>query len=225
MQARDRSGHHLYDESMQRQAAAPARGRRQNQRGASTRMHLLDVSLRLLSTGRPEAVSVNLVAREAGVTWGTVQYQFGDADGLWAATLDHLLLAGGPAVWFKPSANSIPGRVRAVINMAWSALNSPYYTARTNLEFNLARSHEELIREFPRTATTLDAIDGIWKSEFAALFGDLPAKRSSIARVCAFLPTTLRSMHAAYTYGSPFNVNEALAGLCDVVTAYLVANS
>ena len=55
--------------------------RRPNRRGETSRKHVLDVALRLLASGGPEAVSVKLVAKEADVTWGTVQYQFGDADG------------------------------------------------------------------------------------------------------------------------------------------------
>jgi AcrR family transcriptional regulator len=63
-----------------------AQGTRLNRRGRETRRHLLEVALRCLEAG-PEAASANLVAREAGATWGTVQHQFGDVDALGAAVL------------------------------------------------------------------------------------------------------------------------------------------
>jgi AcrR family transcriptional regulator len=66
--------------------AVSAKGTRLNRRGLETRQHLLEVALECLAAG-PEAASANLVARESGVTWGTVQHQFGDVDGLWAAVL------------------------------------------------------------------------------------------------------------------------------------------
>ena len=66
-----------------------AKGTRLNRRGLETRRTLLKVAIRCLADGS-EGVSANLIAREAGVTWGTVQHQFGDADGLWAAVLAHI---------------------------------------------------------------------------------------------------------------------------------------
>src|SRR5205807_7005375 len=71
-------------------------GRRSNRRGEASRKHVLDVALRLLASGGPEAVSVKLIAKEPDVTWGTVQYQFGDADGFWAAAILHILDTAGP---------------------------------------------------------------------------------------------------------------------------------
>src|SRR6187402_380922 len=74
-----------------------AKGTRLNRRGLQTRLHMIDVAIRALASPREgEQVSANLVAREAGVTWGTVQHQFGDADGLWAAVLEHILAEWEP---------------------------------------------------------------------------------------------------------------------------------
>ena len=65
-----------------------AKGTRLNRRGLETRGNMLDVAVRVLAAGGPDAVSANSVAKEAGATWGVVQHQFGDADGLWAAVLE-----------------------------------------------------------------------------------------------------------------------------------------
>ena len=50
-------------------AALSAKGTRLNRRGLETRRHLLDVAVQCLAAGGPEAVSANLVAKEAGATW------------------------------------------------------------------------------------------------------------------------------------------------------------
>ena len=41
-----------------------------------------------LATGRRAECADLMAANYAGVTWGTIQHQFGDADGVWTAVLD-----------------------------------------------------------------------------------------------------------------------------------------
>src|ERR1700730_16274020 len=108
-----------YDESMTAPEGKLKAGRRPNRRGEASRKHVLDVALRLLATGGPEAVSVKLIAKEADVTWGTVQYQFGDADGFWAATILHILDTARPHVCARPSAGSGDRRIAATIHPLW----------------------------------------------------------------------------------------------------------
>ena len=119
-------------------------GRRPNRRGEASRRHVLDVALRLLASGGPETVSVKLIAKEADVTWGTVQYQFGDADGFWAATILHILDTAGPDIWGRPSAGSVETRVAEVIDLLWNAFDSPYNAVVTNLRSALAKDRIEL---------------------------------------------------------------------------------
>ena len=61
--------------------------RRPNRRGQATRENMLEAALRSLASGDPGSVSANRIAKDIGATWGAVQYQFGDADGFWAAVL------------------------------------------------------------------------------------------------------------------------------------------
>ncbi|MFZ2242965.1 MAG: TetR/AcrR family transcriptional regulator, partial [Gordonia amarae] len=63
--------------------------RRANKRGVATRESMIETAIVALATGDPAAVSGNRIAREVGVTWGAIKYQFGDIDGLWAAVLRH----------------------------------------------------------------------------------------------------------------------------------------
>src|SRR5690606_41805060 len=61
--------------------------RRANRRGQATRENMLEAALAALATGDPGAVSANRIAKQIGVTWGAVKYQFGDLDGLWTSVL------------------------------------------------------------------------------------------------------------------------------------------
>ena len=196
-------------------------GRRPNRRGESSRRHVLDVALQQLATGGPDAVSVKLIAKEAAVTWGTVQYQFGDADGFWAATIQHVLDTAGPKVWARPSAGSVETRVAEVIDLLWNAFDSPYNAAVSNLRATLAKDRAELERAYPRTAEALDALEDNWISQFREFFDGITVDPRHARQVSALLPAALRGLHAERTFGSHVNIDDALDGLREAITRYL----
>jgi AcrR family transcriptional regulator len=199
-----------------------ARGdRRPNRRGTSTRKSVLDTALRLLATGGLEAVSANMVAKEAGVTWGTVQYQFGDADGLWAAVIEHVLDTAGPHIWGRPSAGSVEHRVGEVIELLWNTFDSCYDVAVSNLRSVLARNRSELERDYPRTARALDTLDATWAREFREFFDGVAVDPRRARQIIALLPLALRGLYAEHRYGSHNNVDDALSGLREAVTIYM----
>jgi AcrR family transcriptional regulator len=196
-------------------------GRRPNRRGEASRKHVLDVALRLLSSGGPEAVSVKLIAKAAHATWGTVQYQFGDADGFWAATILHILDTAGPHVWGRPSAGSVETRVAEVIDLLWNAFDSPYNAVVTNLRTTLAKDRIELERNYPRTAQALDALEDNWLAQFREFFDGITVDPRHARQVSALLPAALRGLYAERIFGSHLNVDDALAGLREAITLYM----
>ena len=196
-------------------------GRRPNRRGESSRKHVLDVALRQLASGGPDAVSVKMIAKEAHVTWGTVQYQFGDADGFWAATILHILDTAGPHIWARPSAGSVDERVAEVIDLLWKAFDSPYNAAVSTLRGALAKNHVELERSYPRTAKALDALDDNWLKQFGEFFDGIAVDPRPARQVSALLPAALRGLHAERTFGSRVDIDDALAGLRQAITLYM----
>ena len=122
-------------------AEADSARRRPNRRGSASRENLLEVALTALASGDPGAVSANRIAKEAGATWGTVQYQFGDTDGFWAAVLRYT--AERRANHFAPpdTAASLRERVSRIIDTLYAGLTNrtrgpsrtcgPYCPART----------------------------------------------------------------------------------------------
>jgi AcrR family transcriptional regulator len=199
-------------------------GRRPNRRGEASRKHVLDVALRLLASGGPDAVSVKSIAKEANVTWGTVQYQFGDADGFWAATILHILDTAGPHVWGRPSQGSVEKRVAEVIDLLWNAFDSPYNAVVTNLRTTLAKDRIELDRNFPSTAHALDALEDSWLTQFRKFFDGITVDPRHARQVSALLPAALRGLYAERTFGSNLNIDDALAGLREAITLYMTPN-
>jgi AcrR family transcriptional regulator len=210
-----------YDEPMTAPEGKLKAGRRPNRRGEASRKHVLDVALRLLASGGPEAVSVKLIAKEAHVTWGTVQYQFGDADGFWAATILHILDTAGPHVWARPSAGSIETRVAEIIELLWNAYDSPYNAVVSNLRAALAKDRSELERNYPRTASALNALEDNLAKQFREFFDGITVDPRHARQVSALLPAALRGLHAERTFGSVVDIDDALAGLREAIVLYM----
>lgn len=210
-----------YDEPMTAPQSKLRAGRRPNRRGESSRQHVLDVALRLLASGGPDAVSVKMIAKEANVTWGTVQYQFGDADGFWAATILHILDTAGPNVWARPSAGSVEKRVAEIVDLLWNAYDSPYNAAVSNLRAALAKDRTELERNYPRTATALDALEDNLHKQFREFFDGITVDPRHARQVSALLPAALQGLYAERTFGSRVDIDDALAGLREAVTLYM----
>jgi AcrR family transcriptional regulator len=198
-----------------------AKGTVLNRRGRQTRGHLLAVAVRCLAAGGPDCVSANLVAREAGVTWGTVQHQFGDVDGLWAAVLEYIALERGPMVPALPDQTELAERVGAVIDMLWLALDLPVSRAIYHLRTALPYDRVELERTFPRTAAAIVAWDADWTTVVERAFDGLDLDPTKLERVRAMLPAAMQGLRVEQAMSSYVDIGAARLGLRDATTAYL----
>jgi AcrR family transcriptional regulator len=138
-----------------------AQGNRLNRRGQETRRQILEVAVRCLATGGSEAVSANLIAKEAGVTWGTIQHQFGDSDGVWAAVVYHV--SGNVAATLSAAQKregSLARRVTAIVDRLWLGFDEPDSRAVQNLRTSLPHDRTTLARELPATAEAWHHFDG-----------------------------------------------------------------
>jgi AcrR family transcriptional regulator len=198
-----------------------AKGTRLNRRGLETRRTLLTVAIRCLAEGGPESASANLVAQHAGVTWGTVQHQFGDVDGLWAAVLDHIAEDAGTIVPVLPEPSTLDDRVRAIVDQLWHSLDSLGPRAIDSLRQALPRHRSELEAEFPRTAKALAAWDSGWTAACEAAFEGITVDKVKLRRVRALLPGAMRGLHGERHLGTYMDLDEARRGLAEAITAYL----
>lgn len=200
-----------------------AKGTRLNRRGRETRKLLLREAVHCLAEGGPEAVSANAVARRAGATWGTIQHQFGDADGLWAAVLDHIASQAGFAELAVPAHPTVAKRVDAVIDLMWHAVQLPSAVAFYQLRAALPHRREQLESAFPHTAQAIARWDEEWAALCERSFAGLGIDASRLMRVRHLLPGALRGLFAEGDLGGYVDVDEARQGLRDALTAYLAS--
>ena len=198
-----------------------AKGTRLNKRGLETREHLLRSALRCLAEGGPDAVSASSVAREAGATWGTVQHQFGDVDGLWAAVLE-LVLADRDALTPRtPDSGGLAARVDAILDLLWQAMDLPAARAIHHLRLALPRQRDELEAAYPRTATAIAHWDEAWTATVQHAFDGLVVDPTRLSRVRNLLPGAMRGLHNEQFLSIYTDSAEARAGLAGAITAYL----
>lgn len=195
------------------------RGGGLNKRGRATRRHVLAVAIRVLASSHPGAVSANLIAKEAGVTWGTVRHTFGGTDGLWSATLDELMT---PTPIVPPTAStSVVDRLREIIDTLWTLMDTPLTRAVENLRAALPDDHGELLGRYPRTAASLDAWDRKWRAEYESVFNELqlPADRVEAAR--SLLPAAVRGLLVERQLSNRLDVASARESLARGLALYL----
>lgn len=200
--------------------AVSAKGTRLNRRGLETREVLLRTAVRCLAEGGPDSVSANRIAREAGVTWGTVQHQFGDVDGLWAAVLlsvsDRI-----PTLIPLSDVEGLGARVEQVVVLVWDALEKPAVKAIHHLRRALPRERAALETDFPRTAAALVEWDGKWDRAVHEAFTGFDVDPVRLRRVRTLLPGAVRGLHDEQYLSSYADIMDARRGLTEAITAYL----
>lgn len=95
-------------------------------RGDDTRAKIIDETVRCIVEEGFAAATAKHVADRAGVTWGVIQYHFGDRSGLLMAVVDD----GVAKLLESLSAADVEGlplrrRIEAVVDIAWSCYGSP----------------------------------------------------------------------------------------------------
>jgi AcrR family transcriptional regulator len=194
---------------------------RTNRRGDATRQNMLEAALKALATGDPGAVSANRIAKQIGATWGVVQYQFGGADGLWAAVLHRT--AEHRADVFAPTDAAAPlrQRVATIIDTLYDGLTATDSRAIENLRAALPRDPAELERLYPRTSAELQSWGRGWLATCQNAFADLNIDPERVRAVATFIPGAMRGITSERQLGSYYDLDLARQGLTDAIVAYL----
>ena len=206
-------------------ATANVAGRRPNRRGNATRENMLEAALRSLASGERGSVSANRIAKDIGATWGAVQYQFGDADGFWAAVL-HRTAERRAATFSTLSAPAPPDatlrqRVGAIVDTLYRGLASPDSRAIENLRAALPREPQELERLYPRTAAELFSWGKSWLQTCQNAFAGLGVDRDRVQEMAALIPGAMRGLVSERQLGSYADLDMARRGLTNALAAYL----
>lgn len=130
----------------------PARPTRQTRaprkRGDDTRARIIDETVRCIIGEGFHAATAKHVTERAGVTWGVIQYHFGDRDGLLMAVVDEgvnrLLSSLG-----EIDASKLPlrARIEVVVDTAFRCYSSPTSLAAFEILRATRGTHEEKTRQ------------------------------------------------------------------------------
>jgi AcrR family transcriptional regulator len=106
-------------------------------RAERTRALVIDETIRCILEEGFAAASAKHITERAGVTWGVVQYHFGDRDGLLMAVVDKGFAELTEALSELPAAaENVRDRTEFIVNAAWKAFSSP--TSMAALEILIA---------------------------------------------------------------------------------------
>jgi TetR/AcrR family transcriptional regulator, regulator of cefoperazone and chloramphenicol sensitivity len=95
-------------------------------RGDRTRQLIIDETIRCVREEGFAAASASHIAERAGVTWGVIQYHFGDREAVLMAVVDHGFgLVTDAIEGVDVPTGSIRDRVQAVVDAGWQAFSHP----------------------------------------------------------------------------------------------------
>jgi AcrR family transcriptional regulator len=200
-----------------------AQGTRLNRRGVESRQRFLRTAIELLAETGSESLSPNLIARRAGFTWGTIQHQFGDADGVWAAILESLLerMQHFSRLQSPPEA-SVRRRITFIVETMWKSLDSIEARAVQHIRHELPRDSAALSATYPKTEAIIRQWDVEWNAAWDRLLDGLPVSPAKLRRVRNLVPSALRGLHDTPQEPMGFtDVDDARRGLVDALIAYL----
>ncbi|NVI86272.1 TetR/AcrR family transcriptional regulator [Actinomadura sp. BRA 177] len=202
--------------------ALNAHGARLNRRGLETRARVIGTAIGMLADGEHGGeVSANLVAKRAGVTWGTLQHQFGDVDGLWAAVLEELGSRGDMLPWQDIDDGSVAERMSRIVDALWSGLDSTPGRAVAALRSLLLRSTAEFTETYPRTAEQLNRWDRRWRRAYARAFRGLVVDAYRLERVRHLLPAAVHGLYLEQHLSTYTDIDDARAVLAESIAGYL----
>lgn len=151
-------------------ATAPTRSTdAPRKRGDDTRVRIIDETVRCIVEEGFSAATAKHVAERAGVTWGVIQYHFGDRNGLLMAVVDD-----GVAKLVESLSSAevtdlpLEQRIETVVDIAWNCYSSPTSLAA----FEILRATRGSLGESSRRHL-LDMNDAI--SGLGRLISDDPA--------------------------------------------------
>lgn len=198
-----------------------AAAHRPNRRGSETRQKVLKAALAALATGDPTAVSANHIAKQVGVTWGAVKYQFGDVDDFWAAVLGYMDERRGELALSPDPQAGLEERVGQIVDMLWLGLDTPDIRAMDTLRSALPRERDELERSFPKTAAQLAAWQSGWIESCQQAFADLDVDPVRVREMAAMIPGAMQGLTAERHLSTYSNMDDAKRGLRNAIAAYL----
>jgi AcrR family transcriptional regulator len=141
---------------MPRNAVKPAsQERTPTEKRARTRRLVLRAALDCIAEKGVAGATAAEIARRCGLSWGVIQYHFGDRVGLFLALLESSAESLARAFADLESTHPrLPDRVRALVDGSWALVTRDPYRVLLEIELQLGRdaAHEAQVRKYARRA-------------------------------------------------------------------------
>lgn len=146
-----------------------------------TRQAVIDAAVNCLAAEGYHRATSNRIAREAGLTWGVIQYHFGGREGIYRAVLDSIIdayvieldqLVG------SSKDRSISERLSLLVESVWPLLNEPAYIATMELLSNLGRDPESGLDTQIYVRRWVDRLGVLWQELFPEYTENSPSSTS-----------------------------------------------
>ena len=134
-----------------------------------TRQTVLDAAIHCLASEGYHRATSNRIARQAGLSWGVIQYHFGDRAGIYRAVLDSIIAANLTELdqlAQSGAGKSVHERLQLLTKRAWQLLNHPAYLATMELLLNLNRDPELALNTNPYVKRWSARVGALWQSIF-----------------------------------------------------------
>lgn len=188
-------------------------------RAERTRNAVIDEAVRAILEEGFAPPSVRRITDRAGVTWGVVQYHFGDLDGILLAVVDRGFGTLSATLHeLAPTAEALgtQERVAFVIDAVWQAFSSP--TSRAALEILISTRGARAAVVNTRLTELMTELTDLGRQ----LGEGLSAPHA--ARVGNLIWNTLRGIIVAQmTWPEPVDSSKDVQMLIDVVSTYIAA--
>lgn len=157
----------------------------------ATREKVIRAAINAIYRDGFHAAHTNRIAEEAGVSWGVLQYHFGDKDGLLQSVIDYIFddfqntLAATTL-----QGSSLEERVRQLIDVVWALVSKKEYRVSIAILRNAGKDKTSRINGQKQVARWAKRISRLWDELFEDAVGR--PEQSEVARHLMF--ATLRGM-------------------------------
>jgi AcrR family transcriptional regulator len=157
----------------------PPRTRRSHsERTADTRARVMDAVVECINEIGFHRTTGSEIARRAGVTWGAIQHQFRDKDGILIAVLDRSYQRFAQDLGTPPEdATTIEQRVEVFIDRAWAHFAGPEYRATYEILLNLPADLDD---------SWIDHMIGDWERIWAEFFPSGAASKRFVGELMQY---------------------------------------
>lgn len=166
----------------------PLDGRPQTKR-ERTREQVIRMARACIAEKGIANASASEIARRCDLSWGVIQYHFGDRIGLFLAILINAMDNLTPALAkLQASNDDIAASVHKLVNGTWSLLRSEDYPVMLEIQLQLARAdaHRDRVRDVTEQMRT--ALQESWRKALPSL----PSER--VDRAQRLATTALRGL-------------------------------